>query len=162
MTPQSPAARRARPGSRPAAARGPGFTLIELLIAIVIVAILAAIAIPGYRSYVLRAQRAEATTSLLRAQAAQEKYFVQFNRYAPSLTAAAPDGLGLADTSETGLYGLTLALIDGGNGFRVTATVQAGAGQDDDTRCTSFSIDHSGVKGARSAAGDDTTGDCWR
>jgi type IV pilus assembly protein PilE len=151
-----------RRGSRRAVARHAGFTLVELLISIVIVAILAAIAIPSYRGYVQRAQRAEATTALLRAQGAQEKFFVQYNRYSSSLTAAAPDGLGLPATTETGLYALTLALLDGGNGFRVTATPRAGAAQDDDTRCASFSVDHSGVKRARSAADEDTTRDCWR
>ncbi len=145
-----------------AAARRAGFTLVEMLIAVVILAILAAIAIPSYRGYVQRAQRAEATTALLRAQGAQEKFFVQYNRYAASLAAAPPDGLGLAATTETGLYALALALIDGGNGFRVTATPRRGAAQQDDARCASLSVDHSGVRSARSAAGDDTTRECWR
>lgn len=139
-----------------------GFTLIELLIAIVIVAILAAIAIPGYRSYVQRAQRTEAKTALLRAQGAQEKFFVQYNRYAAALAPAVPDGLGIPATTETGLYALALAIIDGGNGFRVTATARAGAAQDDDARCASFSIDQNGLKGAQNSAGTDATQECWR
>jgi len=43
---------------------------VELMIAVVIAAILAAIAIPGYRSYVQRAQRTEAKSALLRIQVA--------------------------------------------------------------------------------------------
>ena len=147
------ASRHARPG---------GFTLVELMIAIVIVAILSAIAIPGYRSYVQRAQRAEAKTALLRIQGAQEKFFVQYNRYATALTPALPDGLGTPATTETGLYTLALALTDGGTGFRVTATARAGGSQDDDARCATLTIDNNGLKGARNSAGADTTPECWR
>lgn len=148
-----PAPRRERPG---------GFTLVELMIAIVIVAILSAIAIPGYRSYVQRAQRAEAKTALLRVQGAQEKFFVQYNRYAAALAPAVPDGLGTPTTTETGLYTLALAMTDGGTGFRVTATTRAGGSQADDGRCASLSIDNNGLKAARNSAGADTTQDCWR
>jgi type IV pilus assembly protein PilE len=139
-----------------------GFTLVELLIAIVIVAILSAIAIPGYRSYVQRAQRTEAKAALLRIQGAQEKFFVQYNRYAAALAPAPPDGLGVPRTTETGLYVLALGLLDAGAGFSVTATARAGGAQDDDARCATFTIDHNGLKGARSSAGAETTQECWR
>ena len=42
-----------------------GFTLVELMITVAIVAILAAIAIPSYNQYVLRANRAEAQGELM-------------------------------------------------------------------------------------------------
>jgi type IV pilus assembly protein PilE len=139
-----------------------GYTLVELMIAVVIVAILSAIAIPAYRSYVQRSQRTEAKTALLRAQGAQEKFFVQYNRYATALAPAVPAGLGTPTTTETGLYTLALALTDGGTGFRVTATVRAGGAQADDARCATLSIDNNGLKVARNSAGADTTQDCWR
>ncbi len=154
----SQAARHA-PGRR---CRDRGFTLIELMIAIVVAAILVSIAIPSYSGHVQRARRTEATTALLRAQAAQEKFFVQFGRYAPALAAAPPDGLGLPATTETGLYGLTLAITEGGAGFRITATVRPGTPQAGDTRCASFTIDHNGLRGARNAADEDAARDCWR
>ena len=45
--------------------RSRGITLIELVIVIIIVGLLAAIAIPGYRQFVLRSHRAEAKTALM-------------------------------------------------------------------------------------------------
>ena len=59
-----------------------GVTLLELMAVIVIIGILASIAIPSYRTYLLRAQRTDATAALLRAAAAQEKCYLQNNRYA--------------------------------------------------------------------------------
>ncbi len=48
--------------------------MVELMMAVAIVAILAAIAIPTYRYYVLKSYRAEALSTLLSMQLAQEKY----------------------------------------------------------------------------------------
>lgn len=147
---------------RPGTLQWRGFTLVELLIALVVLAILTAIAVPGYRSYVQRAQRAEAQSALLRLQGAQEKFFVQYNRYAPALASAVPDGLGARAETETGLYALSLDITDGGTGFLITATVRPGGAQADDARCASFTIDQNGLKGARSSAGDDASRECWR
>ena len=46
--------------SNAAAASRNGFTLLELMIVCAIVAVLAAIALPSYRNYVVRANRAQA------------------------------------------------------------------------------------------------------
>ena len=132
------------------------------MIAIVVLAILVSIAVPGYRGYVMRAQRTEATSALLRAQAAQEKFFVQHGSYAPALAPAPPDGLGLPAATESGYYGLSLAITEGGGGFRITATLRPGTGQSADTGCATFTIDHNGLRGARNVADADTARECWR
>jgi type IV pilus assembly protein PilE len=72
-----------------------GFTLIELMITVAIVAILAAIAYPSYRNYVLRGQVANATDGLSAVSANMERYFQDNRTYLtansftpPCLTAA--------------------------------------------------------------------------
>jgi type IV pilus assembly protein PilE len=57
-----------------------GFTLIELMIAVAIVAILIAVALPSYRDYVLRGQLTDAR-NLLSTTAAQLEQFYQDNRH---------------------------------------------------------------------------------
>jgi type IV pilus assembly protein PilE len=139
-----------------------GLTLIELIVAMLVLAILASIAIPSYRGYVLRSQRTEATRALLQLRAAQEKFFLQNNRYATDLAAAPPDGLGMLATSESGLYDVSVALTDGGSGFRGTAVPRVGGPQAADTKCATFTLDDAGRRAALDGAGTDRTRDCWR
>lgn len=142
--------------------RGRGFTLIELLIAAVVLAVLAAIAVPSYRSHVLRTQRTDATAALLRVQAAQEKFFLQHNRYADRLSDAPPAGLGLPAVSEQGHYELHVSVGANADSFSASAVPRAGTGQADDARCRRFTIDHNGLRAAFDAAGVERTPECWR
>src|SRR5271154_5285535 len=58
-----------------------GFTLVELIVAMVILATLAAIAIPSYTNYVLKAHRGEAKPALLDAASLEERFFSTSNTY---------------------------------------------------------------------------------
>ena len=51
-----------------------GFTLLELLIVAVVVAVLAAIALPSYQDYVIKARRSEAKEALIRLALDQELF----------------------------------------------------------------------------------------
>ena len=58
-----------------------GFTLMELLIVVVIIAGLAAITYPTYRSTLERARASEAVNMIGTIQAAQQKHFVNYEEY---------------------------------------------------------------------------------
>ena len=63
-----------------------GFTLIELMIVVVIVAVLAAIALPAYQQYAMETKRSDAQATLLRIATLQEKFFSDNNQYATTAT----------------------------------------------------------------------------
>lgn len=61
--------------------RGNGFTLIELMVAVAILAIIVAVALPNYRDSVSRSRRAEVRTLLLENVHFMERVFTENNRY---------------------------------------------------------------------------------
>jgi type IV pilus assembly protein PilA len=82
-----------------------GFTLIELMIVVAIIGILAAIAIPAYQDYTIRAQVTEGLNLADAVKVAVADYYTQRGAFpAAVLTTAAPTGLGFTAVS-TGKYG---------------------------------------------------------
>ena len=67
--------------------RSTGFTLIELMITVAIVAILAAIAIPSYRDYILRGRLTEALSALSAQRVKMEQFFQDNRTYAGACAA---------------------------------------------------------------------------
>lgn len=144
--------------------RSSGFTLIELMITVAIIAIIASIALPSYRNYILKANRAAAKTTLVELQARQDGYYVDRRRYASTLTAlgypANPSWISAAgepDTEEMdrSIYRIELSAVTT-NGYRLEA-IPVGS-QTDDERCGTLSVIASGRK---QASGSDGV-DCWR
>lgn len=137
-----------------------GMTLVELLTVMTIVAILGTLAVGAYSRYGLRANRSDATATLLRIQMAEEKFFLSNNTYTTDFTSGPPTGLGVLSTSSTpnGRYIITLGPgSSGAIGTSYTVTATATGGQvNDDPNCLTLTIDD---KGTRTPA--DSTG-CWK
>jgi type IV pilus assembly protein PilE len=76
-----------------------GFTLIELMIVVVIVAILAAVAIPGYTSYVQRGKLTQALGNLGSMQLRMEQFYQDNRTYSGACTSSsvAPKPVDTAD-----------------------------------------------------------------
>ena len=142
-----------------------GFTLIELVVVMMIVGILAAVAIPSYRSYVTRSQRSDAKDAVLALATQQEKHYLQCNAYATVIDAATDCAAGEmvgTDTSKNGWYALTTASGDTSLLFTATATAVNGENQWKDADCRSFTVNQAGVRSALDAGGSDNTEECWR
>ena len=148
---------RIRPGQR-------GLTLIELVVVAVVVAVLAAIAIPSYRSHVLRANRTEARAALLALATAQEKFHLQCRHYATGLDpdeASDCDAASLAFPvrSERGLYSIRITSADA-SGWTAEA-MPTGPPQSADGPCQGFGLAGTGRKTAWDAARRDSVVECW-
>lgn len=126
-----------------------GFTLIELLVTIAILAIILAIAVPSYRTYVERANRSDGTSTLMVTSQALERCFTRFNAYNAGDCTVDTDF-----ESEEGWYRIT-AVINAAD-YTLTATPQGSQAQD--TECANFTLTHAGVRGV---SGTGSAEDCW-
>lgn len=97
--------------------RASGFTLIELMITCAIVAILAAVAIPSYSEYTVRASLTAASGTLKDVRARMERRYADNRSYGAAGVCAIPNFLD-PDSS----FNFTCALGGGGQSYVWTAT----------------------------------------
>ena len=125
-----------------------GFTLIELMIALAVVSILIATALPSYRDYGRRAVRTEAQSYLISAQVRQQQFLVDTRAYAATV---ADLGVPLPNR-VTAAYDLSLTVVAGTpSTYTLTATPK-----NDQTSeaCGVLSVRHDGAKTAAKSG-------CW-
>ena len=128
--------------------RSQGFSLIELMIAVVIVGILAAIAIPMYSDYVTRSRRADGQATLMQVAQELERCYTQFSKYNDNSCSVINGGV-VSETSDQGFYVVTANKLDETT-FTLIATPQNE--QADDTDCGELKLTHLGIQ---------LPPDCW-
>lgn len=131
-------------------ARARGFTLIELMIAVAIVAILAAVAVPQYSSYVTRGRIPDATSALASKQVLLEQYFQDNRTYvgAPACT---------SDTSTSKYFTFACSGSTSASSYTLQAT---GTGA---MNGFSYSVNQAGAKSSSvtGVSGWSGSSTCW-
>jgi type IV pilus assembly protein PilE len=128
-----------------------GFTLLEVMVTCVVVAILAAIALPSYLNQVQKSRRTDAKSALVGAAGQLERYFTERGTYA---TATLGTGGVYPSITQNGYYALSLA-----NLTATTYTLRATpAGAQVGDPCGTMTYTEQGVKGV---TGSLSVSQCW-
>lgn len=131
--------------------RAAGFSLIELVIVMVVMAVLFAIAVPAYDTFVMKSRRAEARELLSSIAQAEGRYYANHAKYATSL-----EDLGITDDASVNAY-YTVTVAENGRGYRLSAAPQ---GAQETDVCGTLVLDDAGTRKVEGASVD--AAECWR
>lgn len=125
------------------------FTLIELMITVAIIAILAVIAIPSYKRYIVISHRTDAQAAMLSlAQYLESKYNASFSYPEAS---SIPTSL-TAPTNISAFYTISVNTIAGSQTYTITATPKS---TQNDSLCGTLTLKEDGTKSP-------ITSGCWK
>ncbi|MCE5182170.1 MAG: prepilin-type N-terminal cleavage/methylation domain-containing protein [Betaproteobacteria bacterium] len=132
-----------------------GFTLIELMIVVAIIGILAAIAVPSYKDYVIRGKVSEAPAQLATLRVKLEQYFQDNRTYVGACAAGTVAPLPTGGDAQYFTYTCTLAAST----FTATATGIAAQG----TGGFVYTVDQNNAKATTvtGVAGWSGNATCW-
>ena len=133
-----------------------GVTLIELLIVIIIIGILAAIALPAYRRYVVRTNRSSAKVALMQTAQALERCYTNSTPFAYN-GATCTAAVTLPITTQDGTY--RISGVRTATSYTLTATPQGA--QATDTQCANFTLTQNGAR-AVTGTYSSTPNECWQ
>ncbi len=141
-------------GQRAAARPVRGFTLIEVMITVAIVAILAAVALPAYRDYIIRGQLSDARHHMATLSARMEQYYQDNRRY---MTTAGGTTCGITMPTATESPQFTITCTGATDQAYVVTAVGSGT-----TSGFTFTIDQTGTRATTAApSGWGTNAGCW-
>ena len=120
-----------------------GFTIIELMIAVAVVGILAALALPSFMDSIRKSRRSEAFTALAAVQQAQERWRANNKTFTTTLADLQP---AIASTTQSGYYSITILAPPASHlpglrtGYEATATAVSGTSQANDSQCSKLGV----------------------
>jgi len=149
-----------------------GFTLIELMIAVAIVSILLAVAMPSFLGSMRKSRRSDAVSALQAVALAQERFRTNNATYAANLNNPPSDtttpGLGLPSSTPNQYYVVSLSDAPTATSYWALASPVSGKSQASDGDCAYLRVRMSGgaIFYGSSASSDsnfdESTGNrCW-
>ena len=134
-----------------------GFSLLELMIAVAIIGILTAVALPSYVSHVARGKRAEARGALQENAQFLETYYTTHGFYSTEKGGSTAPDLPVTQVPSSGTanYSITAKVTNSGSGYTLTAEAQNVMKNDP---CGNFTLTQTGTQGV---SGTLSVADCW-
>ena len=138
-----------------------GFTLIEIMITVAIVGIIAAVALPSYKSYIDRAKRADARAQLLQAAQFMQRFYTANDQYVNdragnNISTQMPANLMRSPVDGQRIYALTVDATV--STYTLTMAPVSGGSLAGDA-CGSFTLTGTGLKGVTGSRSRD---ECWK
>jgi len=135
-----------------------GFTLIELMMVVMVIAILAAIALPSYQQYLLRGKITEATANLSDVRLRLEKFYSDNRMYGTAGACGAP----MPPAGNQRYFAITCVSANaagaGDQTYVITATGNAGEGMGGFT----YTVNDSNTRGSTiTVSGWNNSATCW-